>query len=88
MSDIDKKLEEAIEKHIDDDGNANYVAMVDDIKQVFEDAGYCDPADTASKIFNLAHEYARADETMIGSEELRNYHYFNAIHTVGKFGGR
>lgn len=42
----------------------------------------------AKDIFNLAHEYAQADKTMIGSEELRNYHYFNAIHKIGEFDGR
>jgi len=43
---------------------------------------------TASKIFNLAHKYAQEDKTMIGSEELRAYHYYNAIHIIGKFEGR
>jgi hypothetical protein len=39
----------------------------------------------ASDIFGLAHEYANNDKTMIGSENLRNYHYYNAISKVGKF---
>lgn len=42
----------------------------------------------ANDIFNLAHQYAQDDKTMVGSEELRAYHYFNAIHTVGEFDGR
>lgn len=42
----------------------------------------------AGKIFNLAHQYAQDDSTMIGSEELRGYHYLNAIHKIGKFAGR
>lgn len=42
----------------------------------------------AKDIFNLAHEYAQNDKTMVGSEELRNYHYFNAIHKIGEFDGR
>lgn len=41
----------------------------------------------ASDIFNLAHEYAQEDKTMVGSEELRSYHYFNAIHKIGEFDG-
>lgn len=43
---------------------------------------------TASEIFSLAHEYARDDKTMHGSEELRSYHYFNAIAKIGDFDGR
>lgn len=43
---------------------------------------------TASEIFNLAHEYASNDDTMIGSEELRAYHYYNAIHKIGEFSDR
>lgn len=43
---------------------------------------------TASDIFNLAHQYAQEDKTMVGSEELRAYHYFNAIHKIGEFDGR
>jgi hypothetical protein len=42
----------------------------------------------ASDIFNLAHEYASEDETMRGSEELRAYHYYNAIHKIGEFDDR
>lgn len=42
----------------------------------------------ASDIFNLARQYALDDKTMIGSEELRNYHYYNAIYKIGKFHGR
>jgi hypothetical protein len=42
----------------------------------------------ASDIFKLAHQYASEDKTMMGSEELRAYHYFNAIHKIGKFEGR
>ena len=42
----------------------------------------------ASKIFNLAHEYAREDKTMVGSESLRNYHYYNAIAKIGDFDGQ
>lgn len=44
--------------------------------------------DAASEIFGLAHQFAQNDKTMIGSEELRNYHYFNAISEVGGFPGR
>lgn len=43
---------------------------------------------TASDIFSLAHQYASEDKTMHGSEELRSYHYFKAIHKVGEFDGR
>lgn len=43
---------------------------------------------TASKIFSLAHEYAQNDPDMKGSEELRFYHYYNAIHKIGEFDGR
>jgi len=43
---------------------------------------------TASDIFSLAHEYARQDKTMIGAEELRSYHYYNAISKIGEFDGR
>jgi hypothetical protein len=91
MSDLDKRLEEALKKALPGDTEVTKyrrTVYIGYIKQAIEDAGYCDPADTASKIFNLAHEYAQADETMIGAEELRGYHYFNAIHTVGKFDGR
>lgn len=42
----------------------------------------------ASEIFSLAHEYAQNDKTMRGSEELRNYHYSNAIAKIGEFDGR
>lgn len=42
----------------------------------------------ASDIFDLAHEYAQNDTTMKGAEELRAYHYFNAIHKIGEFDGR
>lgn len=35
-----------------------------------------------SDIYNKAHEFANADDTMIGSESLRNYHWFNAINVV------
>lgn len=42
----------------------------------------------AEKIFDLAQQYAQDDPTMRGSEELRGYHYFNAIHKIGKFPGR
>lgn len=42
----------------------------------------------AGEIFNLAHEYAQKDETMVGAEELRSYHYYNAISKVGKFDER
>lgn len=42
----------------------------------------------ANDIFNLAHEYASDDTTMVGSEELRSYHYFNAIHKIGELDGR
>lgn len=38
----------------------------------------------ASDILNLANEYACDDSTMRGSEEIRNYHYFNAIHKIGE----
>ena len=41
--------------------------------------------DTASEIFNLAHQYASEDKTMVGCEELRSYHYLNAIRKVGNF---
>lgn len=44
--------------------------------------------ETASAIFNLAHEYAQQDTTMIGSEDLRHYHYYNAIAKIGEFDGR
>lgn len=43
---------------------------------------------TASDIFNLAHEYARSDDTMLGAEELRAYHYLGAISKIGEFPGR
>lgn len=43
---------------------------------------------TAKKIFELAHEYARKDKTMVGFEELRDYHYYNAIYEIGGFDGR
>ena len=43
---------------------------------------------TASDIFNLAHKYANNDPTMVGSEELRSYHYYNAIAKIGEFDGR
>ncbi len=43
---------------------------------------------TASNIFSLAHEYAQNDKTMVGSEELRAYHYYNAISKIGEFDGR
>lgn len=43
---------------------------------------------TASDIFNLAHEYASRDKTMRGAEELHSYHYYNAIHKIGEFDGR
>jgi len=43
---------------------------------------------TASDIFSLAHDYARQDKAMRGSEELRHYHYFNAISKIGEFDGR
>lgn len=43
---------------------------------------------TARDIFNLAHEYAQNDKTMVGSESLRDYHYYNAIHKIGEFDGR
>ena len=42
----------------------------------------------ASDIFSLAHKYAQDDESMVGSEDLRSYHYFNAIHKIGEFDGR
>lgn len=42
----------------------------------------------AADIFNLAHKYAQEDKTMKGAEELRAYHYFNAIHKIGEFNGR
>lgn len=43
---------------------------------------------TAKDIFNLAHEYAANDKTMVGSEYLREYHYYNAIAKIGEFDGR
>ncbi len=42
----------------------------------------------ASDIFSLAHKYAQEDKTMHGAEELRAYHYFNAITKIGEFDGR
>lgn len=42
----------------------------------------------ASDIFNLAHEYASADDTMMGAEELRGYHYAGALAKIGEFPGR
>ncbi len=44
--------------------------------------------EAAADIFSLAHEYAQNDKTMLGSEELRSYHYFNAISKIGEFPGR
>lgn len=41
----------------------------------------------AADILNLAHQYAGNDKTMIGSEDLRGYHYFNAINNVGDMTG-
>ena len=35
-----------------------------------------------SAIYTKAQEFARADRTMIGSEELKGYHWFNAISAV------
>jgi len=42
----------------------------------------------AGEIFNLAHKYAQDDKTMMGAEQLRAYHYYNAIHKIGDFSGR
>lgn len=42
----------------------------------------------ASDIFSLAHQYARDDKTMRGSESLRDYHYYNAISKIGEFDER
>lgn len=46
-----------------------------------------------SMVFNLANDYANQDETMRGSENIRNYHYYNALNKVmelvtGKYRGR
>lgn len=35
-----------------------------------------------SRIYNLANEYACSDKTMVGSESIRGYHYFNALEKV------
>lgn len=35
-----------------------------------------------SRIYNLANDYACKDTTMIGSESIRGYHYFNALNKV------
>ena len=35
-----------------------------------------------SRVYNLANKYANDDKTMIGSESLRGYHYFDALETV------
>lgn len=43
---------------------------------------------TAANIFALAHEYAQNDQTMVGSEPLRAYHYYNAISKIGEFDDR
>ncbi len=44
--------------------------------------------EAASEIFSLAHKLAREDKTMVGSEELRHHHYYNAIAQIGEFDGR
>lgn len=56
--------------------------------QTIQDREQAARKQAASDIFNLAHEYAREDKTMVGSEELRAYHYYNAIHKIGEFDGR
>lgn len=56
--------------------------------QVIKDDRQATRKQTASEIFNLAHEYAQNDPDMRGAEQLRNYHYYNAIHKVGEFDGR
>jgi hypothetical protein len=43
---------------------------------------------TARDILSLANEYANQDPTVIGSENIRGYHYFNAINKIGGFRGR
>jgi gentisate 1,2-dioxygenase len=35
-----------------------------------------------SRVYTLANDYANADKTMRGSEQIRGYHYFNALNTV------
>lgn len=39
-SELEKKLDEIFAEHIDDRGNTNYLALVEDIYQAFKDAGY------------------------------------------------
>jgi hypothetical protein len=34
------------------------------------------------RIYNLANDYACKDTTMVGSESIRGYHYFNALNKV------
>lgn len=67
-------------------------AILDGVMQLFE--AECRRREgearkqAASDIMSLANQYACDDKTMIGSEEIRNYHYFNAINKIGEFDGR
>jgi hypothetical protein len=41
-----------------------------------------------SDVLNKAQELAGKDPDMRGSENLRHYHYFNALHILGDWDGR
>lgn len=66
---------------------AGDITMIE-LKEYLKQVELATKRETASDIFNLAHQYARDDTTMIGAEELRSYHYYNAIAKIGEFDGR
>jgi hypothetical protein len=70
-------------------GKANYEKLARQALQSYIDTKVIEGRKkTASDIFNLAHQYASEDKTMKGAEELRSYHYYNAIAKIGEFDGR